>query len=109
MRRKLIQDLDRVVEHQRVAVSAPPVPHHPVGQDDEIVGFLACVDDDLPELVVVDSAGCLRRATLTSNIPRLVLYEGWPSPNPELLALPAGVQARLDALLSEGRREAALP
>jgi hypothetical protein len=52
MRRKLIQDLDRVVEHQRVAVSASPVPHHPVGQD-EVLALLACVDDDLSELVVV--------------------------------------------------------
>jgi pimeloyl-ACP methyl ester carboxylesterase len=47
-------------------------------------------------------------AALTSNIRRLVLYEGWPSPHPEQLALPPGVQARLDALLAEGNGEAAL-
>jgi pimeloyl-ACP methyl ester carboxylesterase len=47
-------------------------------------------------------------ATLTSSIRRLVLYEGWPSPNPEQLALPPGVEARLDTLLAEGNREAAL-
>jgi pimeloyl-ACP methyl ester carboxylesterase len=47
-------------------------------------------------------------AALTSNIRRLVLYEGWPSPHPQQLALPLGVQARLDALLAEGDREAAL-
>ena len=47
-------------------------------------------------------------ATLTSNIRRLVLYEGWPSPNPDQLALPAGVEARLDGLLAAGNREAAL-
>jgi pimeloyl-ACP methyl ester carboxylesterase len=47
-------------------------------------------------------------AALTSNVRRLVLYEGWPSPNPEQLALPPGVEERLDALLAEGRREAAL-
>lgn len=47
-------------------------------------------------------------AALTSNIRRLVLYEGWPSPHPEQLALPPGVQERLDALLAEGAREAAL-
>jgi pimeloyl-ACP methyl ester carboxylesterase len=47
-------------------------------------------------------------ATLTSSIRRLVLYEGWPSPNPEQLALPPGIQARLDALLAEGNREAVL-
>jgi hypothetical protein len=54
MRRKFVQDLNQVVEDERVAVSAPPVPHHPVGQDDEILGLLASVDDDPPELVVVD-------------------------------------------------------
>jgi len=47
-------------------------------------------------------------AALTSNIGRLVLYEGWPSPDPDLLALPPGVEERLDALLTEGNREAAL-
>src|SRR4029453_14066353 len=41
VRRKLVQNLNQVVEHQRVAVSAPPVPHHPVGQDDEVLGLLA--------------------------------------------------------------------
>ena len=47
-------------------------------------------------------------AALTSNIRRLVLYEGWPSPNPDQLALPPGVEERLDALLAEGDREAVL-
>jgi pimeloyl-ACP methyl ester carboxylesterase len=47
-------------------------------------------------------------AALTSNIRRLVLYEGWPSPNPDQLALPPGVEARLDGLLAAGNREAAL-
>jgi hypothetical protein len=52
--REVVQDLDQVIEHQRVAVPAPPVPHHPVGQDDEVLGLLASVDDDPPELVLVD-------------------------------------------------------
>jgi len=47
-------------------------------------------------------------AALTVNIRRLVLYEGWPSPNPDQLALPPGVETRLDALLAEGNREAVL-
>jgi pimeloyl-ACP methyl ester carboxylesterase len=47
-------------------------------------------------------------AALTANIRRLVLYEGWPSPNPDQLALPPGVEARLDGLLAAGNREAAL-
>jgi hypothetical protein len=53
VRRKLVQDLNQVVEQQHVAVLAPPVPHHPAGQDDEVLGLLASVDDDPPELVVV--------------------------------------------------------
>jgi hypothetical protein len=44
---------------------------------------------------------------LTSNIGKLVLYEGWPVPNPEAFALPPGVEERMDALLGEGKREAA--
>jgi pimeloyl-ACP methyl ester carboxylesterase len=47
-------------------------------------------------------------AALTANMRRLVLYEGWPSPNPDQLALPPGVEARLDGLLAAGNREAAL-
>jgi pimeloyl-ACP methyl ester carboxylesterase len=45
-------------------------------------------------------------AALTSNIRRLVLYEGWPPVNPDAWALPPGVGERLDALLAEGNREA---
>ena len=45
-------------------------------------------------------------ATLTSNIRKLVLYEGWPVPNPEVYALPAEVEQRMDALLAEGARDA---
>jgi hypothetical protein len=30
-------------------------------------------------------------ATLTSSIRQLVLYEGWPAPNPEVLAIPPGL------------------
>lgn len=47
-------------------------------------------------------------AVLTHSIRRLALYEGWPSPNPDQLALPPGLEERLDALLAEGNREAAL-
>jgi pimeloyl-ACP methyl ester carboxylesterase len=45
-------------------------------------------------------------ATLTSNIHKLVLYEGWPVPNPTVFALPAEVEERMDALLAEGDRDA---
>jgi pimeloyl-ACP methyl ester carboxylesterase len=45
-------------------------------------------------------------ATLTSNIHKLVLYEGWPVPNPSVFALPAEVEERMDALLAKGDRDA---
>ena len=44
-------------------------------------------------------------ATLTSNIRKLVLYEGWPVPDPNVFVLPAGVDARMDALLAAGDRD----
>jgi pimeloyl-ACP methyl ester carboxylesterase len=45
-------------------------------------------------------------ATLTSNIRKLVLYEGWPPVNPDAHAFPPGFAERLDVLLAEGDREA---
>ena len=45
-------------------------------------------------------------ATLTFNIRKLVLYEGWPVPNPEVYALPAEVEQRMDALLATGELDA---
>lgn len=47
-------------------------------------------------------------ATLTSNIGKLVLYEGWPVPNPAVFALPVEVEKRIEALLAEGDRDAAV-
>jgi pimeloyl-ACP methyl ester carboxylesterase len=47
-------------------------------------------------------------ATLTANVRRLVLYEGWPSPDPGLRALPAALQERLNAQLTAGDREGVL-
>jgi pimeloyl-ACP methyl ester carboxylesterase len=44
-------------------------------------------------------------AQLTTNIRSLVLYEGWPAPDPSVYALPADVEARMDALLAAGDRE----
>jgi pimeloyl-ACP methyl ester carboxylesterase len=45
-------------------------------------------------------------ATLTANVRRLVLYEGWPPVDPAARELPAGVGERLDALLAEGDHDA---
>jgi pimeloyl-ACP methyl ester carboxylesterase len=47
-------------------------------------------------------------ATLTGSIRRLVLYEGWPVPNPDVFAIPAAIEERMDTLLAEGNREALL-
>lgn len=47
-------------------------------------------------------------ALLTSNIRRLVLYEGWPPVTPEKLVFPPEVEKRLDALMAAGDREGAL-
>lgn len=43
-------------------------------------------------------------AALTSNLRRLVLYEGWPVPDPSIYALPADVMDRMDGLLADGDR-----
>jgi len=44
-------------------------------------------------------------ATLTPNIDRLVLYEGWPVPDPRVFALPADLETRMDQLLAAGDRD----
>jgi len=45
-------------------------------------------------------------ATLTSNIRKLVLYEGRVVSNPEVYALPADLEERMDALLASGELDA---
>jgi pimeloyl-ACP methyl ester carboxylesterase len=47
-------------------------------------------------------------ALLTSNIRRLVLYEGWPPVKPELLSFPPEVEARLNVLIAAGDHEGTL-
>lgn len=47
-------------------------------------------------------------ATLTPRVRRLVLYEGWPMVNRDSETFPPGVRERLDALLAEGNRDAAV-
>jgi pimeloyl-ACP methyl ester carboxylesterase len=44
-------------------------------------------------------------AALTTNFRRLVLYEGWPVPDPSIYALPPGVVTRMNKLLAEGNRD----
>lgn len=45
---------------------------------------------------------------LTDRVRRLVLYEGWPSVDPQAQAAPPGVLERIEAALAEGNREAAV-
>ena len=47
----------------------------------------------------------LGAAALTANVRKLVLYEGWPVPDPSVYALPADVMKRMDRLLTEGDRD----
>lgn len=47
-------------------------------------------------------------ATLTSGIRRLALYEAWPLIDPSAVGPPPGLLDRLEALLADGNREAAL-
>jgi len=44
-------------------------------------------------------------ATLTTNVRKLVLYEGWPAPDPTVYALPRELEERMDALLAAGDRD----
>ena len=45
-------------------------------------------------------------ATLSTNVRRLVLYEGWPPVDPHGWAFPPGVDERLEAMLAKGDSEA---
>jgi pimeloyl-ACP methyl ester carboxylesterase len=47
-------------------------------------------------------------ATLTTNVRKLVLYEGWPPPNIQHRTTPPDLLAKLDSLLASGRPEDAL-
>jgi pimeloyl-ACP methyl ester carboxylesterase len=47
-------------------------------------------------------------AGLTDNVRSLVLYEGWPAPDPSGMHAPAWVQDRMEQLLATGEPEAAL-
>lgn len=44
-------------------------------------------------------------AALTAKVRRLVLYEGWPAPDPSIYALSADVMKRMDQLLADGDRD----
>jgi pimeloyl-ACP methyl ester carboxylesterase len=47
-------------------------------------------------------------ATLTSSVRKLVLYEGWPVPDPAVLALPRDTEERIEALVANGDRDEAI-
>jgi pimeloyl-ACP methyl ester carboxylesterase len=50
----------------------------------------------------------LGAATLTSNIRKLALYEGWPPVNPQALGATEELMNQINELLAEDKREAAL-
>jgi len=52
--RQLVEDVGEVVEHEAVPVPAPPVADDPAGQDDDVAGLLAPVDDDAAEALPLD-------------------------------------------------------
>lgn len=47
----------------------------------------------------------LGAAALSPRVRKLVLYEGWPVPDPSVYALPPHVERRMDALLAAGDRD----
>ena len=49
---KLVQHVLEILEHERMAVPAPPVGDDAMGEHDHIAGHLAPLDDDVPEPVV---------------------------------------------------------
>lgn len=49
-----------------------------------------------------------RGGTLAGDACRLVLYEGWPLPDPEVVTAPPGVMESMAAQLDTGDDEAAL-
>jgi pimeloyl-ACP methyl ester carboxylesterase len=77
---------------------------------EDVAAVIDAVADSSGELVDVygHSHGgivAFGAATLTSNIRRLLLYEGWPVPEPNAFALPPGLDARMDTLLATGDRD----
>ena len=46
-----------------------------------------------------------KAAALTTNISKLVLYEGWPPVNPDAIAEPIEFVEQLEAMLAEGKQE----
>lgn len=47
-------------------------------------------------------------ARMSDNVRSLMLYEGWPAPHPEGMAVPPGVADRMETLVARGESEEAL-
>ncbi len=80
---------------------------------EDVAAVVDSIAEESGEAVAVyghsHGGNCAWGATaLTPSIRALVLYEGWPPVKPELLEIPPDVEARLDALVEAGERDAAL-
>jgi pimeloyl-ACP methyl ester carboxylesterase len=85
--------------------------YHPVREFEDVAAVVDAVAEASGSAVDVygHSFGGLcafGAATLTANVRRLVLYEGWPRVDPAVRAIPLDVGKRLEALLAAGNREA---
>src|SRR6266487_689502 len=53
--RQVVQHLIKVFGHERMPLLPPPIPYHAVRQDDQIALLLPTVNDNPPELVMLDA------------------------------------------------------
>jgi pimeloyl-ACP methyl ester carboxylesterase len=69
-----------------------------------VVEAVAAASDELVNVYGHSHGGIVAfgAAVLTAKIRKLVLYEGWPVPEPSIYARPAGVMRRMDMLLAAG-------
>ena len=72
-----------------------------------VVDAVAAASEEVVDLYGHSHGGIVAfgAATLTANIRKLVLYEGWPVPDPSIYALPADLMRRMNTLLTVGDRD----
>jgi pimeloyl-ACP methyl ester carboxylesterase len=70
-----------------------------------VVDAVAAASGEQVDVYGHSHGGIVAFGAATANIRKLVLYEGWPVPNPSIYALPADVMTRMDELLAEGDRD----
>jgi len=72
-----------------------------------VVDHVADVSGSLVDLYGHSHGGicAFGAAALTGSVRRLVLYEGWPLPDPAVYALPSALETRMDELMAAGDRD----